>query len=131
MKIIGQYRVPFGVEGGGHSLNPGFSGTTGVQIAMARFRKIIYHPNNQTVDIGAGLRWNDVYAALDPYNITVIGGRAVNVGVAGLILGGGYSWKSNQYGLSIDNVFEYEVRNKIIIIPKLVKDVQVIQKSCK
>jgi FAD/FMN-containing dehydrogenase len=110
LKIIGQYRVPFGIKGGGHSLNPGFSSTTGIQISMTRLRKIIYHSDNQTVDIGSGLLWNDVYAALDPQNITVIGGRFASVGVAGLILGGGYSWKSNQYGLSIDNVFEYEVK---------------------
>jgi FAD/FMN-containing dehydrogenase len=31
------------------------------------------------------------------------------VGVAGWLLGGGYSLKSNQYCLGIDNVTEYEV----------------------
>ncbi|CAF3641994.1 unnamed protein product [Rotaria sp. Silwood1] len=76
---------------------------------MRRFDRVTYHPNNQTVDVGPGLVWDDVYRALAPYNITVIGGRFSGVGVAGLILGGGYSWKSNQYGLSIDNVFEYEL----------------------
>ncbi len=83
MKIIGQYRVPFGVESGGHTLNPGFSSTTGIQIRMTRFRNVIYHSNNQTIDVGPGLI-------------------------------GGYSWKTSQYGLSIDNIFEDEVRNKII-----------------
>ncbi len=113
MKLIGQYRVPFGVKGGGHSVNPGFSSTTGIQISMSRFGKVIYHSKNQTVDVGSGLLWNDVYEILDPENVTVIGGRVGSVGVAGLILGGGYSWKSNQYGLSIDHVFEYEVRNEL------------------
>ncbi len=113
MKIIGKYRVPFGVESGGHTLNPGFSSTTGVQIRMTRFQNVIYHSNNQTVDVGPGLVWENVYAALDPYNVTVTGGRVTGVGVGGLVLGGGYSWKTNQYGLSIDNVFEYEVRNTV------------------
>jgi hypothetical protein len=40
-----------------------------------------------------------VYAALDPYGANVVGGRATGVGVGGFILGGGYSWLSNQYGL--------------------------------
>ena len=31
------------------------------------------------------------------------------VGVAGFILGGGYSWRSNQYGLAIDTVQAFEL----------------------
>ncbi|CAF1050641.1 unnamed protein product [Rotaria sordida] len=84
-------------------MNPGFSSTTGILIAMSRFRQITYRANKRTVDLGAGLVWDDVYQALDPLNVTVVGGRVSGVGIAGLILGGGYSWKSNQYGLSIDN----------------------------
>lgn len=77
---------------------------------MSRFTQVTYHKDNQTVDLGAGQRWLAVYEALSPYNVTVVGGRVNSVGVAGLILGGGYSWKSSQYGLSIDNILEYEVR---------------------
>ena len=77
---------------------------------MRRFRKIVYHSDKQTVDLGSGLIWDDVYKTLESSNVTVVGGRFSGVGVAGLTLGGGYSWNTNQYGLSIDNVFEYEVR---------------------
>jgi FAD/FMN-containing dehydrogenase len=31
------------------------------------------------------------------------------VGVAGFTLGGGYSWKTNQYGLTIDTVQSFEL----------------------
>ena len=110
MKIIRETRVPFAIKGGGHSSNPGFSSTRGVHIAMRRFCKITFHENNQTVDVGAGAIWNEVYRALEPYNVSVVGGRTVGIGVGGLALGGGYGLKSNQYGLTIDNVFEYEVR---------------------
>ncbi|CAF2665285.1 unnamed protein product [Rotaria sp. Silwood2] len=79
---------------------------------MRRFRQVTYHANSQTVDLGPGLVWDEVYQALDPLNVTVVGGRLPGVGIAGLILGGGYSWKSSQYGLSIDNVLEYEVSTK-------------------
>lgn len=30
-------------------------------------------------------------------------------GVAGFTLGGGYSWKTSQYGLTIDNIAAYEL----------------------
>ena len=113
---MGQYRIPFAIKGGGHTFNPGFSSTTGIHISMTRFRNVNYHSDNQTVDIGAGLVWDDVYNALEPFNVTVVGGRVASVGIGGLVLGGGYSWKSSQYGLSLDNVYEYEVRNKIISV---------------
>ena len=111
---MGQYRIPFGINGGGHSLNPGFSSSTGIQISMRRFRKVVYYSNNQTVDVGSGLIWDDVYESLAPYNVSVLGGRVSGVGVAGFVLGGGYSWKSNQYGLTMHHVFEYEVNNMFV-----------------
>ena len=116
MKIIGTNRVPFAIKSGGHTLNPGFSSTPGVHIAMKRCNKTIYHPNNQTVDVGPGLIWDDVYQALEPYNVSVLGGRVSGVGVGGFSLGGGYGWKSNQYGLTIDNIFEYQVRFSFLLI---------------
>lgn len=77
------------VKGGGHASNPGFSSTTGVQIAMFRFSEVAYDATSQTVDVGAGLVWDDVYAALEPYGVNVVGGRVTGVGVAGFTLGGG------------------------------------------
>ena len=56
---------------------------------MYRFSEVTYHSSNQTVDIGAGLIWDDVYAALEPLGVTVVGGRVTGVGVAGFSLGGG------------------------------------------
>lgn len=76
---------------------------------MSLLRQVIYHPNNETADIGSGLVWDEVYRALEPYNRSVIGARAKDVGVAGLSLGGGYGWKSNRYGLTVDTIVGYEV----------------------
>ena len=109
MKKIRATRVPFAVKGGGHTMNPGFSSTTGIHISMRRFCKTVYHSSNQTVDVGAGQTWDDVYRALEPSDVSVLGGRVAGVGVGGFALGGGYGWKSNQYGLAIDNIFEYQV----------------------
>ncbi|KAG5633931.1 hypothetical protein H0H81_004362, partial [Sphagnurus paluster] len=77
------------VRGGGHTANPFFSSTYGVLIAMTRFNKVVYDPALQTVEIGTGLRWEDVYSHLAPYNRVVLGGRVSGVGVAGFTLGGG------------------------------------------
>ena len=47
--------------------------------------------DKSVVSLGPGLRWGDVYNALDPYGLSVIGGRIPHVGVGGLILGGSSS----------------------------------------
>jgi FAD/FMN-containing dehydrogenase len=77
------------VKGGGHATNPAFSSTTGVQITMSRFSGIDYNEAEQTVTLGAGLIWDDVYAALEPHGVVALGARVTGVGVAGLTLGGG------------------------------------------
>ncbi|KIJ66517.1 hypothetical protein HYDPIDRAFT_174587 [Hydnomerulius pinastri MD-312] len=109
LQILGRTRTHFAVKGGGHTLNPGFSSTLGVQIAMSRFSNVTYDPSTQTAKIGAGMIWDDVYAALEPYGMNVAGARVSGVGVAGLTLGGGYSWHANQYGLTIDTVEAFEL----------------------
>ena len=77
------------MKGGGHTANPGFSSTSGVQIALSRFNSTKLNPTDGTVEIGPGLTWGQVYTTLDPTGVTVIGGRVPTVGVAGLTLGGG------------------------------------------
>ncbi|KAJ4490170.1 FAD-binding domain-containing protein [Lentinula aciculospora] len=109
LQILGNSSTPFGVKGGGHASNPSFSSTTGVQIAMYRFSEVVYDAASSTATIGAGLVWDDVYAALAPYDVNVVGGRVTGVGVAGFTLGGGYSWKTNQYGLTVDTITAYEL----------------------
>ncbi|EIW78113.1 FAD-binding domain-containing protein [Coniophora puteana RWD-64-598 SS2] len=109
LQIIANTSTPFAVKGGGHASNPGFSSSTGVTIAMYRFSQVTYDASSETAVIGTGLIWDDVYTALEPYNVNVVGGRVTGVGVAGFTLGGGYSWLTNQYGLTIDTVVSYEL----------------------
>jgi FAD/FMN-containing dehydrogenase len=93
---------------------------------MARFRDIVLNEEEGTVEIGAGLTWTEVYSYLVPKGLNVVGGRVDGVGVGGFTLGGGrhtsslprfaqrhtvagYSWKTNQYGLTIDTVTAFEL----------------------
>jgi FAD binding domain len=87
-------RTPFAVKSGGHSLNPGFSSTSGVHISLRRMDDIIVYEDSKTVEIGAGLTWIDVYAYLVPKGINVVGARLGTVGVGGYTLGGGDSFLS-------------------------------------
>ncbi|KAI0700209.1 FAD-binding domain-containing protein [Cytidiella melzeri] len=109
LQIVGSTGTPFGVKGGGHATNPGYSSTSGVHIAMSRFNEVTYDANSQTATVGTGLIWDDVYEALEPFGVNVVGGRVTGVGVAGFSLGGGYSWLTNQYGLTVDNIVSLEL----------------------
>ncbi|KAK7452778.1 hypothetical protein VKT23_012181 [Stygiomarasmius scandens] len=109
--VIGRedIRSPFAVKSGGHSSNVGFSSTTGVMISMAKFNQINNDPSTGTVEIGPGTTWDQVYTKLEALNLTVVGGRIPGVGVGGLLLGGGYSWYTDEFGLAVDNIVSYDL----------------------
>ncbi|KAI0262278.1 hypothetical protein BGY98DRAFT_1050305 [Russula aff. rugulosa BPL654] len=90
-------------------MNPGFSSTNGVLIVMTRFNETKVNSTSGTVEIGAGLTWDQVYDELEPTGVNVVGGRVLGVGVAGLTLGGGFSYTTSQYGLTIDHMAGYEL----------------------
>lgn len=64
---------------------------------------------SETARFGPGGRWRDIYATLAPYDRIVPGGREGQVGVAGLLLGGGKTFLTARRGFACDNVLEYEV----------------------
>ncbi|EEB92787.1 hypothetical protein MPER_08654, partial [Moniliophthora perniciosa FA553] len=105
----GDTRSPFAVKSGGYTGNFGFSSTTGVQISMSRFNEVEYDESTSTVKIGSGQTWDDVYTLLAPSGVSVVGGRIPGVGVGGLSLGGGYSFHTDQRGLTIDNVVSHDL----------------------
>ncbi|CAG8960321.1 hypothetical protein HYFRA_00012395 [Hymenoscyphus fraxineus] len=102
--------IPFAIRSGGHSPNPfDASIDAGVLIAMDNFNTVSYDDATKLASFGPGAKWNAVYSALDPYNLTVVGGRVLDVGVGGLTLGSGLSYLSDLYGLVCDNVVAFEV----------------------
>ncbi|KAG8982312.1 hypothetical protein FRB94_002600 [Tulasnella sp. JGI-2019a] len=110
MKVLAKYRVPFAIKSGGHAMNPGFSSTSGVQVYMCRFNQVKCDDQKETIDIGAGCIWDEVYGSLVKSRRNIVGGTSSSgVGVAGYLLGGGYSLKTNQHGLGIDNVVAIQV----------------------
>ncbi len=52
------------------------------------------------VSVGPGARWQSVYDALEPYGITVQGGRNGNVGVGGFLTGGNNSLRTGSNSLT-------------------------------
>jgi hypothetical protein len=53
------------------------------------------------VEFGTGLKWEEVYTAIEQYGISVLGGRITGVGVGGVTLGGGKSAKELFFSFSV------------------------------
>ncbi|KAH8694268.1 FAD binding domain protein [Talaromyces proteolyticus] len=104
------FTCPFAIKSGGHAA---FSGSSSVQnglnIDLSKLNAITLNKDHSVASIGAGNRWVDVYNYLQPYNISVVGGRVSDIGVGGLTTGGGISFFSQIYGWACDNVVNYQV----------------------
>lgn len=82
-------RCPFAVRSGGHAAFTGASNVEdGITVSLAKFTDVSLSEDRKIAAVGAGNIWGPVYEYLEPYNLTVIGGRLYNVGVGGLTLGG-------------------------------------------
>lgn len=110
VSVLATNNVPFAVRSGGHSPNRFDANIeAGVLIATDNLDQVSYNPGTTLATFGPGLRWDAVYTELDKYNVTLVGGRVMDVGVGGLMLGGGLSYLSDLYGMACDNVVSYEV----------------------
>ncbi|KAL8751799.1 MAG: hypothetical protein Q9199_006180 [Rusavskia elegans] len=110
VRLLTRQNIPFAIRSGGHSPSPFAANIdNGVLIDMSCFNHTQYFPHKNVATVGAGGRWLGVYKELDRYNVTVVGGRVVDVGVGGLILGCGLSYLSDLYGLTCDNVVNFEM----------------------
>ncbi|KAI1208962.1 FAD-binding domain-containing protein [Annulohypoxylon truncatum] len=111
IKILSQTGTKFAVRSGGHNYIPGFASIneTGVLVSLSNLNTTVLSTDKKTAKIGPGNRWEEVYGALVPQGVTVVGGRVGPVGVGGLMLGGGLSYFATQRGLAFDNVKSYEV----------------------
>ncbi|KAL9000313.1 MAG: hypothetical protein Q9169_001030, partial [Polycauliona sp. 2 TL-2023] len=100
----------FAIRGAGHTPWAGSANIDGgVTIDMTSIDAVNVNPAETIVSVGAGARWSAVYQILDPLGLGVVGGRIADVGVGGLILGGGLSYFAPRYGFVCDQVVNYEI----------------------
>ncbi|KAJ5050759.1 uncharacterized protein L3040_002630 [Drepanopeziza brunnea f. sp. 'multigermtubi'] len=111
------------VRGGGHAVFPGAANVEqGVVIDLSVMNATSFEACTSACEIckdadadggitsvGAGAKWGAVYDEVEKYGMTVAGGRDSDVGVSGLLLGGGFSFHSGRRGLACDGVINYQV----------------------
>ncbi|KAL0572242.1 hypothetical protein V5O48_009724 [Marasmius crinis-equi] len=110
VKIARASQCPFAVASGGHMSWKGSSNIDGgFVIDLRGMTQIDISVEDQMVKLGPGSRWQEVYKAMAPYNVSTAGGRINAVGVGGFLLGGGIAFGSVDTGFGGDSVFNYEV----------------------
>ena len=111
VKVLRKFNAPFAVRGGGHTPIGTFNNinSTGVLLSSTGFQRLQLSKDSKSVHIGPGNHWNSVYDYLEPYGLTVVGGRLGVVGVPGFVTGGGLSFMSNQHGWASANVASFTV----------------------
>ncbi|KAF5336267.1 hypothetical protein D9758_016053 [Tetrapyrgos nigripes] len=109
MKTVTKHSCPFAVRSGGHMTWTGSNVAGGVTLDLSQLNVIDVDEKKGLVRLGPGSKWSSVYAAMEQYNLTTVGGRMPEVGVGGFFLGGGISLLSFQHGFGSDNVINYEV----------------------
>lgn len=93
LKLLVESNVPFAIRSGGHSPSPGAANIDdGILIDLSGFDKVEYDASRNVAVVGTGLRWGEVYSQLEEFNVTVVGGRVLDVGVGGLTLGGKHNF---------------------------------------
>jgi FAD/FMN-containing dehydrogenase len=103
-------QTQFAIRSGGHTTWAGSNNIDdGVTIDLGLMNSTTLNPKTKVASIAPGSRWAQVYESLDPQGLTVTGGRAGTVGVAGFLTGGGNSFYTAQQGFACDNVKNFEV----------------------
>jgi FAD/FMN-containing dehydrogenase len=118
-----EHRVRLVVKGGGHSYVGGSNAPDSLLVwTRPNMRAVELHDRfvprgaaghlepEPAVSVGAGAIWMDVYAAVTTTaGRYVQGGGCTTVGVAGLVLGGGFGSFSKGFGTAAANLLEAEV----------------------
>ncbi|QKV72700.1 FAD-binding oxidoreductase [Amycolatopsis sp. Hca4] len=88
-------------RGGGHSF-AGHSVGTGLVLDLRALNTVTADGSTGLVTAGGGALMADVYAALEPHEMTFALGNSDTVGIGGLTLGGGCGATSRVFGLTAD-----------------------------
>jgi len=98
--------IRIAVRSGGHSY-AGYSTTPGVVLDLGRLHRVAVQGTKAVVEAGA--RLVDVATALATHGLALPAGSCGSVGISGLALGGGHGFVGRKWGLTTDNVLEFEL----------------------
>lgn len=110
LKALASTEGAFAVRSGGHSQWAGGSNIEdGVTIDLCHLNQISYDRDRMVASLGPAQRWGDIFPSLEAQGVMVSGARDSNVGVGGLLTGGGNSYYTGRRGFLCDSLINAEV----------------------
>lgn len=91
-----EYRQNYTIMAGGHDFECE-SMTNNTIVNLGLFKGIEPNYAKSEIKVQSGVKWREVYKALNDTGYEVIGGMCPPVGVAGFTLGGGFHWRLSHY----------------------------------
>lgn len=104
-----KHHVPVSIKGGGHSIWGSCLKEDGVVIDMSALVSIRIDQDLKIASVGAGVLNQDLDKATQKHGLALPLGTCHSVGAVGATLGGGIGFLSRKYGLTCDNVVQFEM----------------------
>lgn len=96
-------------QGTGHGSGPMASLADAILVRTDDLGGVEVDVAGRRVRVGAGVRWAEVAAALDPHGLAALAGTSGTVRVAGYTLGGGIGFLGRAHGLACNAVLAVEL----------------------
>jgi FAD/FMN-containing dehydrogenase len=97
------------IRSGNHSFEAFSNGNDVAIIDVSLMKALQLSPDKKSVTVGSGEKLFSIYQYLWNSHLTIPGGSCPDVGISGLVLGGGIGVASRKMGLTCDNVLEYQM----------------------
>jgi FAD/FMN-containing dehydrogenase len=108
VRIARAHRLPLSVRGGGHDWAGRALRDGGLVIDLTHMRQVQVDPVTKVATVAGGAKCRDVNSAV-PDGLAALTAGAGPVGMAGFLLGGGYSRLSTRFGMAVDSLLGAEV----------------------
>jgi FAD/FMN-containing dehydrogenase len=104
-----QHRLLLGVKGGGHNIGGTAVPDGGLMLDLSRLNRVDIDPERRLAHVGGGCLLHDVDRAAQEHGLATTLGFFSEVGVGGLVLGGGFGYLARRFGWAVDNLEEVEI----------------------
>lgn len=98
--------LPIRIRSGAHNYEGFSTGNDLAVIDISKMNSIKIDEENRTVTIEGGVRNRELTVCLGSKGYSFPGGGCPTVGIAGLVLGGGWGYSSRLFGLACDSLLE-------------------------
>lgn len=107
--FAGEHGFDLAIRGGGHSSSGHGTVDGGIVIDLRDLAEVAVDTADNTVWVGGGATVGAVLKALEPHGLVVGFGDSGDVGVGGIVTGGGIGYLSRLFGCTVDSVLAAEV----------------------